>query len=122
MYKTLNVWGRNFKLEIIYDVFTGEEVLDEQIAALSEFLKKKDVLLQDPTPVKEYCISDRGEEVGGSIDNIFKYVIPTSLYIKRETKNRVVALLCNYKFDIEHGLAIVFENEKLKEIGNQDII
>ena len=122
MYKTLNVWGRDLKLEIIYDVFTGEEVLDEQITALSEFLKKKDLLLQDPTQVKEYCINDRGEEIGDSIDNIFKYVVPTSLYIKRETKKRVVALLCNYKFDIEHGLAIVFENEKLKEIGDQDII
>ena len=122
MYKTLNVWGRDFQLEIVYEVYSEEEVLDEQITALSEFLKKKDVLLQDPTPVKEYCIKDRGEEVGNSIDNIFKYVIPTSLYIKRETKKRVVALLCNYTFDIEHGLAIVFENEKLKEIGGQDII
>lgn len=122
MNKTINVWGRDFRLEIIYDVFKGEEVLDEQITALSEFLKKKDILLKDATPVKEYCLKDRGDEIGETIENIFKYVIPTSLYIKRETKKRVVALLCNYKFDLEHGLAILFENEKLKEIGEQDII
>lgn len=122
MNKTINVWGRDFKLEIIFDVCKGEEILDNQYIALSEFLKNKDLLLNDSTPVKEFCIKDRGEEVGKSIDNIFKYVIPASIYVKRETGKRVVALLCNYKFDLEHGIAIVFENEKIREIGDQDIV
>jgi hypothetical protein len=30
--------------------------------------------------------------------------------------------MCNYKFDMENGLAIVFENEEAIEVGKQDII
>jgi hypothetical protein len=30
--------------------------------------------------------------------------------------------MCNFKFDMEHGLAIVFEDEKLKKIGPQEIV
>ena len=35
------------------------------------------------------------------------------IYIPKEEKQRVCALLCDFKFDIEHGLALVFENEKI---------
>ena len=31
-----------------------------------------------------------------------------------------ISLLCNYRFDEEHGIAITYENEKLKNIGPQD--
>ena len=41
--------------------------------------------------------------------------------ITREKEERVFAILCNYKFDIEHGLAVVYENEKFKTVGAQDI-
>ena len=43
-------------------------------------------------------------------------------FLYRNEEKRIVALMCNYKFDIENGIAIVFENEKLKDIGIQDII
>ena len=32
------------------------------------------------------------------------------------------AIMCNYKFDMENGIAVVFENEKFSDIGKQDII
>ena len=65
-----------------------------------------------------------GEEVTAiqqEIDNIFKYVIPKRIFIPR-TDKKIVAILCDYKFDMENGIAVVFENEKFKEIGVQDII
>ena len=55
------------------------------------------------------------------IDNIFKYVIPKRIFIPR-TDKKIMAILCDYKFDMENGIAVVFENEKFKEIGVQDII
>lgn len=55
------------------------------------------------------------------IDNIFKYIMPKSIFVPR-TEQKEVAIICNYKYDMEHGIAIVFENERLKEIGMQDII
>lgn len=30
--------------------------------------------------------------------------------------------MCRYKFDAEHGIAVVFKEGKLEEVGPQDII
>lgn len=43
-------------------------------------------------------------------------------FVPHSKKSPKLALMCNYKFDPEHGIAIVFENGKYKEIGEQDII
>ena len=47
--------------------------------------------------------------------------MPKSIYVPRAEK-KIVAIICNYKFDIENGIAIVFENGTLKKIGPQEII
>ena len=41
--------------------------------------------------------------------------------IARNCNKRAIAVMCNYKFDMEHGIAIVYENEEFKEVGPQDI-
>ena len=33
-----------------------------------------------------------------------------------------VALMCRYKFDIDHGIAIVFKDNNIVDVGQQDII
>ena len=48
--------------------------------------------------------------------------MPDKLYVGRNSKKRVVTLLCDYKFDLEHGIALMFEDEKLVKIATQDII
>ncbi|MCM1539584.1 MAG: hypothetical protein NC254_14450 [bacterium] len=58
----------------------------------------------------------------GIVDNIFKYVMPIKRYVLRTGKDRSIAILCDYKFDIEHGIAVVFKNEKFFRIGSQDIV
>lgn len=120
MTKKITVWGRDFDIKVIYDVFSGEEILNEQKESFEAFLSKSSDLLSDSTEVEKYCIKHNKKEIGESISNIFKYVIPTAVLIKRDMKKRKVALLCNYRFDEEHGLALVFENEKLVRIGTQD--
>lgn len=47
--------------------------------------------------------------------------MPKYLFVKREINKHVVAM-CNYKFDMEHGIAVVFENEMFSKIVSQDII
>ena len=62
-------------------------------------------------------------EIGSDhVDNVFKYVMPKNVLITRNDKDRQFAVMCNYKFDMEHGLAVVFENEEFKTVGAQDII
>ena len=120
MNKKMTIWGREFNIKVVYDAFTGEEILDEQREALDAFCAVAEELLSDPKEIKKYCMNKNKKEIGNSINNIFKYVIPVSLLIKRDPKERKVALLCNYRFDEEHGVALVYENEKLIHIGTQD--
>lgn len=118
---TIEIWGRVFELGVTYDCYDGEEVLPEQKAALNQFLSQDKLIDTVKGDVEAYCVSHSNGKID-KVDNIFKYVIPTTLYIPRETNKRSVALLCNFFFDPEHDMAIVFENEVLKEIGAQDIV
>ena len=48
--------------------------------------------------------------------------MPKYLYVARDNENHIVAIMCNYRYDEENGIAIVFKNEKFLQIGKQDII
>lgn len=122
MNKKINVWGRNFDLKVIFDVYEREGILDNQKASLDEFVKKSGDILSSFYEIERYCIEKDGSLIGDSIRNIFKYVMPESLFVKRDEKKRIVVLLCNYRFDEEHGIALFFENEKLANIGTQNEI
>ena len=122
MYKKLLIWNREFDLRVVFDSY-DEEVLPIQEQTLEAFLKSENTIQESKQQLEKYIINDEYAEIeGNSIDNIFKYVIPTDIYIPRTSETRTVALLCDYRFDEEHGLAIVFENEHFKEIGEQDIV
>ena len=121
----LNVWGRDFELEVVFDCYEGEEILPTQNDALKEFLVSSGDLVQKAKrDVEEYCLKHNAEDIGSSsIENIFKYVIPKSIYIQRTTTgSHVVGLMCAYKFDAENGIAVVFKNEKLDKVGTQNIM
>ena len=32
------------------------------------------------------------------------------------------ALMCNFRFDMEHGIAVIFENGAYKDVGPQDMV
>lgn len=117
----LTIWGREFELNIVFQNYPGEEVTPNQEKVVLS-LETLDFGLS-LNPLEEYILKYNSEDIDASeITNIFKYVMPKSILIPRENEKRVVALMCNYKFDMEHGLVIVFENEKYKTVGPQDII
>ena len=122
MTKEMNIWGRDFELEVVFDVYKGEEILGIQKDALDKFIESAEDVLSDCSAIEKYCLEKNGEEIGDSVSNIFKYVIPTALFVKRDEKRRIIDLLCNYRFDEEHGIAIVYENEELTAIVSQDDI
>ena len=123
MTKKISIWGREFDLKVVFDCFDDEEILPIQEQALKSFLKADAAIEDSKKQVESYILNDDYAELEtDSIDNIFKFVIPTDIYIPRTPETRTAALLCDYRFDEEHGLAIVFENEHFKEIGEQDIV
>ncbi len=116
------IWEREFNLPIIIKQFKDKEITDIQKEAVECFMNNLDIVDSAKKNVEEYVINNGLSETGkNSVDNIFKYVIPKSIYIPKE-KKRVVAIMCNYKFDMEHGIAIIFEEEKFKTVGPQDLI
>ncbi len=93
MNKAIKVWGRDFELRVIFDTYDSEEITDIQKEALDTFIDDSDELLSSCEELKEYCMKNNSDRINGSIENIFKYVIPVSIYIERNKKKRVVSLL-----------------------------
>lgn len=116
------IWGREFNLPIIIKQFIDKEITDVQNKALECFMNNMDIVDEAKKNVEEYIINNGLSETGmNAVDNIFKYVMPKSVYVPMN-KKRVIAIMCNYKFDMEHGIAIIFEEEKFKTVGPQDLI
>lgn len=118
----MTIWGRKFNLEIVYDCYEDEQIIETQHQAVKLFLSSEISIVDSLSKAKNYCISKNYKEIGKTIDNIFKYLIPKYLYVPRNETKRVIAIMCNYKFDPENGVAIVFENEKFSKIDSQEII
>lgn len=112
----MNIWGREFKIDVIYDVYKGEKILEIQREALERFIDNSNAVNGALDSVKRYCLKDENMVGVKTIDNIFKYVIPTAIFVERSKKSRKILLLCNYKWDYEHGLELSFENEQFKKI------
>ncbi len=118
----LNIWNRDFELPVIIKTFDGKEPTDIQKESLERFEAKTGIISEAQDQVEKYILTHGLNENGiDTVDNIFKYVMPKTIFIPK-SKNRVVGLLCNFKFDMEHGIAVVFENEEFKEIGAEDIV
>lgn len=117
------LWGREFNFDIKYDCFRDEQILSSQELAVKNFSKMSEEIDASLRKVKEYCLANNREEIGADeIENIFKYVAPKYIFVPRDEKKQIVAIMCNYKFDPESGIAVVFENSRFKDIGKQEII
>ena len=119
----IKIFKRKFELPVSYEYYDSEEIEEYQKIALESFLKHQEILENIPNDLINYLKKDNPSKFKDKkIVNIFKYIMPDKLYVGRNNKKRVVTLLCDYKFDLEHGIALMFENEKLVKIATQDII
>lgn len=119
----ITIWGRAFELPVMYECYKGETVLASQREAFVLLEDNAAEVAESLEAVKKYVRkTGTGQLADGAIENIFKYVMPKSVFVPHIKKHRIAAIMCNYKFDMEHGIAVVFENGKFKEIGAQDIV
>lgn len=119
----MNIWGRNFELDIYFKQYKGQEITKQQKETLEYFLKAEGLIepsLQELVHFIESNYNDRLEEE--NVQNIFRYVIPKMIYVPNKSENKQIALLCNFRFEEEHGIAVVFENEMFSKIVLQDDI
>lgn len=119
----LTIWGREFALPIEYDCYKDEKITKEQVAAIKSFAKHEDWINASKSSVEEYCREQVLEDdENQKKDNIFSYIKPDYLFIKRDAENPRVAMMCKYRYEPEHGLAIVYSADGKAMVGIQDII
>ena len=119
----ISVWGREFTLPVFYDCYQGESVIEEQILMVYWFIANQHWLLEAKSRVVSYCRTEVMEDARNQKkDNIFSYVKPECLFVKRDGKRPRIALMCKYRYDPEHGLAVVFSCDGSISVGSQDII
>lgn len=123
--ETFLLWGREFDLPVHMDQYSGESILPGQTNALNRLMHaSRSELNAAKKAVKDYLLTKNPNVFSGndSIDNIFRYVYPKTIFVPHDEKHNIAAILCDYKFDPEHGLAIVFNDGKFKKVGSQDIV
>lgn len=119
----ITIWDRVFDLSVVYECYTGEEVMESQREAFAMLEDNEKEIVDSLSAVKKYVQKTGvGLLKDDGIENIFKYVMPKSIFVPHTRKHRIAAIMCNYKFDMEHGIAVVFENGKFKKVGTQDIV
>lgn len=125
MIKILNIeiWGRVFSLDVEYNCYAGEEITSEQIETVERFCNNLSWLNKAKKYVVEYCKTDvDSDDENKKKDNIFSYVKPEAIFVKRDDPKTRIALMCKYRYDPEHGIAIVFDRNGNITVGAQDII
>lgn len=123
MTKKINVWGREFSVKLIYDRYSGEEILDSQRTAAKNFIQKISDVNQSLDDLKNYIISHDSEYMKEeTISNIFKYINPDYIYVSRSSSPQICALICDYRLNPDNGIAIVFQDGKYKGIEPEDKI
>lgn len=119
----LMIWGRDFNIPVEYDCYIGETVTPEQDKAVKNFLSHPDWLAKAKNYVEVFCrdsvVKDSRND---KKDNIFSYIKPEYLFVKRDSKEPRVVMVCKYRYDPEHGLAIVFSYEGEIKVDSQDMI
>ena len=117
------IWERFFSLPIEYDCYEGEKVSEGQIQAIERFIAHVEWIEQSKSIVEKYCKEQvLSDDENPKKDNIFSYIKPECLFVKRDEENPRIALMCKYRYDLEHGLAIVFASDGTITVGLQDII
>ena len=118
----ISIWERTFLLPIEYDCYDDEVVTDAQKSAVKTLTMHPEWIVSARTQVERFCRDEVIADVeNDKKDNIFSYIKPDYLFVKREDRPRV-ALMCKYRYDMEHGLAVVFATDGSVTVGHQDFI
>lgn len=117
----VRIWDREFELSVSYQNFPGEEITENQKRTMAAVPSVDYDAARNSVEgyIRKYFAAELGDD---SLDNIFRFVMPKSVLIPRAEGVSVFAIMCNFKLDMEHGIAVIFENETFKTAGPQDLI
>ena len=111
----VNIWGKNFNLNVDFSFEGKKKTLPIQKRALNMFLNAKDEMSNALEHVKEFILADEKANVSEKeVENVFKFIVPVKLNVP---KSNVVGVQCNYKFDKDHDINIIFKKGKFAKIA-----
>ena len=125
MTKSINIeiWEREFSLDVEFDCYSDERVTQNQLDAFERFCNHHKWIDKSKKNVESFCKKAvENDDQNQNKDNIFSYVKPVGIFVKRDNDKPRVAIMCKYKYDPEHGLAVVFDHNGNVTVGLQDII
>lgn len=119
----LVIWGKKFCLpfECADSVDPGHltniELSVKQFSDNSEDITDKSI-----PAVKEY-VNKSAKMIGiVKVDELLECINPHMLLIGIDSGNTNIALLCGFKYDPEHDIAIIYREQLLVEVGSQDLV
>lgn len=119
------IWGRDCKVTLVFDCYEGEKIDLLQEETIEDFEANLELYTQSGLEeIKKYILENYKNEIEeDTIPNIFRYVVPKTIYVSKEpSKKKVIGILCHFRFDDENGLAIKYINGQVAEIGGEQII
>ena len=119
----LTIWGRQFSLMIDYCCHKDEVPTKKQEKAVKRLISHPEWIEKSKNALELYCKNDVLEDTENeNKENVFSYVKPHYILVKRIDNQPKIGLMCNYKYDLEHGIAIVFSSTGKATIVSQDEI
>lgn len=119
----MKIWERDFSLRVEFDCYAGETVTKEQKKAIKDFISHPEWISNAKTIIEEFCKKQvMDDDENSKKDNIFSYIKPDYLFVKRDEEHPRIALMCKYRYDPEHGLVVIFSHNGEVIVGIQDII
>ncbi len=117
----VSIWGREFELGVSYQNYPGEEITENQRSTLAAIpsVDYDAAKIGVEGYIRKFFSAELGDE---RLDNLFRFVMPKSVLITRADGTHIFAIMCNFKLDMEHGIAVIYEDERLKAVGPQDLI
>lgn len=118
----IDLWGRHFSLPVEYENYYGDEVSTEQLQAVCRITDHPEKIIAAKKMVETYCHRDvERDKNNKKKDNIFSYVQPRDVYVK-STEGCAIGIMCNYRYNEDDGLAIVFYQDGTIRVGEQGLM
>ena len=119
----ITIWGRDFELPVRFDCFENETITAKQKQALETLLLSSYLIENSKQKVENYCKEQvDSDDANTQKSNIFSYIKPLYIYVTRDEPHAKVSIMCNYRYDLEHGLAVTFLQDRSIIVSDQDSI
>ena len=119
----LIIWGREFCLPIEYSASIELKELVKVELSVKEFMDNSaEIILKSQFSVVSYAKKFAASVGRTTSDDLFDYITPHMLLVNSADGSIYIALLCGFEYDPEHDIAIIYRDQKLVEVGSQDLV